>query len=36
MSGGKRVRDHWKITAGFACGVSLLLGLAAGVTGTSL
>ena len=30
MSGGKRIRDHWKITAGFACGVSLLLGLAAG------
>ncbi|MGC1413929.1 MAG: hypothetical protein WA817_01500, partial [Candidatus Acidiferrum sp.] len=30
MSGGKRIRDHWKIPAGIVCGVILLAGVAAG------
>ncbi len=29
MSGGKRIRDHWKITLGFVCGAILLAGLGA-------
>ena len=31
MSGGKRIRDHWKITAGIACLTVLLAVLAAGI-----
>jgi hypothetical protein len=30
MSGGKRIRNHWEITAGIACGAFMLAGLAAG------
>jgi hypothetical protein len=31
MSGGKRIRDHWKIAAGIACGALVLTGLAGGI-----